>query len=803
MLTRMLAVFAALAVIGFAAVVAPSPAVAQTGGDSTATTTATATATATATPTATPAPGPESFALTSSVGKFSPRGLTRLGNKWYVAGFQTIHLHIFSDAGTYERRINTAGRLMPGSSIRGLTAIGTDLLAISGDVPRLVRWTPQANANTEATPTWTQALPAPQGGGRYTGQGVAYDGTHAWVAASHAGKHVLLKYNPSLSAALVATYRMNQAAGALVHENGYLYAISNGNRDLLRISPTSLSTTSANNWDIVRRSVEIRNGLVFRNGTAYGFNAAQDEVRKARQPSAERLFSLTPSVGKFNPRGLTRLGNKWYVAGHETINLYIFSDTGTYERSISTAGRRMPGASIRGLTAIGTDLLVISGDVPRLHRWTPQATGEATPSWVQALPAPPGGGRYLGQGVAYDGTHAWVAASWPNDGSAAHATKHALLKYNPTTSSGGLVATYRMNQEVNSLVHENGYLYAISNGNRDLMRISPTSLSTTSANNWEVVRRSVEIRHGLAFRNGVAYGFNQFQDEVRKARQPSTERLFALTPSIGNLNPQSLARLGNKWYVGGHSGDGYIHIFNNDGTTPPSPSPSRIKKPAAEIRGLTSDGTNLIAAAVSRAEAIAFADGSRVDVRVPHVYKWTPQTDATTSVSATPFCIPNALGYTPNGVAHDGTHIWVALDSPARNILVKLHGTTGAHVGTYRMNSPVAGLTHQNGNLYGLSGGNIVIAIASHLKTSPATWVNNWEVVKRDSGLADGLAFRNGTAYGFNAAQDEARAERGNPTITTALPTTPTTTTPTTPTSPTTTTPTTPTPPTTPASPAS
>ena len=539
MLTRMLAVFAALAVIGFAAAVAPSPAVAQTGGDSTATTAATATPTATATP----APGPESFAIKPRVGYLQgPRGLTRLGNKWYVGGIGSgqDRIHIFSDAGAYERSIQTHGppgvttRVMP-DVIRGLTTDGANLIAVSGSAPRLVRWTPQENANTGGTPNWSQALPAPPGGGRYVGQGVAYDGTHVWVAASESGasaKHVLLKYNLSLSTALVATYQTNRAVGALVYENGYLYSVSNGDRDLMRISPTSLSTTSTNNWEIVRRSVEVHGGLVFRNGVAYGFNAAQDKVRKARQPSAERLF--------------------------------------------------------------------------------------------------------------------------------------------------------------------------------------------------------------------------------------------ALTPSIGNLNPQSLARLGNKWYVGGHSDDGYIHVFNNDGTTPPSPSPSRIKKPAAEIRGLTSDGTSLIAAAVSRAEAIAFADGSRVAVRVPHVYKWTPQTDATTSVSATPFCIPNALGYTPNGVAHDGTHIWVALDSPARNILVKLNSATGAHIGTYRMNAPVAGLTHQNGNLYGLSGGNIVIAIASHLKTSPATWVNNWEVVKRDSGLAGGLAFRNGTAYGFNAAQDEVRAERGNPTITTA-----------------------------------
>ena len=781
MLTRMLVVFAAVAVIGFAAAVAPSPAVAQTGGDSTATPTATAT----------PAPGPESFAIKPRVGYLqSPRGLTRLGNKWYVGGSGSGHdrIHIFSDAGAYERSIQTYGppgvtRVMPGV-IRGLTTDGTNLIAVSGHGdPRLVRWAPQANADTGGTPNWSQELPAPNAR-RYIGQGVGYDGTHVWVAASWprggpATKHVLLKYNLSLSTALVATYQMNQVAGALVYENGYLYATGGG--DLLRISPTSLSTTTTNNWGIVRRSVEIKHGLVFRNGVAYGFNA-QDKVRKARQPSAERLFSLTPSVGKFNPRGLTRLGNKWYVAGHETINLYIFSDTGTYERSISTAGRRMPGASIRGLTAIGTDLLVISGDVPRLHRWTPQATGEATPSWVQALPAPPGGGRYLGQGVAYDGTHVWVAASWPNTGANAY-TKHVLLKYNPSLSTA-LVATYRMNQAVNSLVHENGYLYAIGGG--DLLRISPSAstFSTTTTNNWEFVRRAVEIRSGLVFRNGTAYGFNQFQDEVRKARQPSAERLFALTPDIGDQLPHGLARIGDKWYLGGHSGDGYIHVFNNDGTTPPSPSPSRIKKPAAEIRGLASDGTNLIAAAVSRAEAIAFADGSRVDVRVPHVYKWTPQTNSTASVSATPFCIPNALGYTPNGVAHDGTHIWVALDSPARNILVKLNGATGAHIGTYRMNGPVAGLTHQNGSLYGLSGGNIVITIASHLKTSPATWVNNWEVVKRDSGLADGLAFRNGTAYGFNLAQDEVRAERGNPTITPTTPTTPTTTTPTTPTTP-------------------
>ena len=513
-------------------------------------------------------------------------------------------------------------------------------------------------------------------------------------------------------------------------------------------------------------------------------------------------FAIKPHTRDLRPRSLTRLGNKWYVSGHGPYvsdhYAYIFSDAGVYERRISTRGDVAPAVHmhgiVRGLTTDGTNLIGLTvppfGSQPRVYKWAPQAdeTTSPTASSVIDLPAPVGGGIYVPQGVAYDGTTTWAAVSWPRGG-ANRLSKHALLKLNDT----GIDSIYRMNKAAGALVYENGYLYATGGG--DLLRISPTSLSTTTTNDWEIVRRSVEVRSGLAFRNGVAYGFNAAYDEVRKARQPSAERLFALTPSIGNLNPQSLARLGNKWYVGGHSGDGYIHVFNNDGTTPPSPSPSRIKKPAAEIRGLASDGTNLIAAAVSRAEAIAFADGSRVDVRVPHVYKWTPQTDATASVSATPFCIPNALGYTPNGVAHDGTHIWVALDSPARNILVKLNGTTGAHIGTYRMNGPVAGLTYQNGNLYGLSGGNIVIAIASHLKTSPATWVNNWEVVKRNSGLADGLAFRSGTAYGFNAAQDEVRAEHGNPTIAPTAPTTATTTTPTTPTSPTT--------PTTPASPAS
>ena len=536
MLKGMLAAFGALAVIGFA--VAVAPAAAQTGGDSMSTPMATSTMATSTMATSTVA----SFAIKPRVGYLqSPRGLVRLGSKWYVAGHPTDYIYIFSDTGTYERRIRTTGRLMPGSSIRGLTAIGTDLLAISGGAPRLVRWTPQANASTEATPNWTQALPAPPGGGRYIGQGVAYDGAHVWVAASwpndgnaaHATKHALLKYNPALSSPLVATYRTSRTVSALTYENGYLYGVGDG--DLVRISPSTLSTTNTNDWEVVRRSVEVRSGLAFRNGTAYGFNAAQDEVRKARQPSPERLFSLTPSVGNLNPRGLARLGNKWYVAGHPTDYIYIFSDTGTYERRIRTTGGLMPGSSIRGLTAIGTDLLAISGGAPRLHRWTPQTNDRDEASlvrWVETLPPPPGGGRYTGQGAAYDGTHVWAAAS--------HAGKHVLLKYNPSLSSGGRVATYRTNQEVNALTYKDGYLYGIVGGvdGGDLMRISPAALSTTSANNWEVVRRSVEIRHGLVFRNGTAYGFNAAQDEVRAER-----RTAATTPTTPTTpaNPASPA----------------------------------------------------------------------------------------------------------------------------------------------------------------------------------------------------------------------------------------------------------------------
>ncbi len=199
MLTRMLAVFAALAVIGFAAVVAPSPAVAQTGGDSTATTTTTATATATATPTATPAPL-ESFALKPHIGDLRPRGLTRLGNKWYVGGFDTGYIHIFSDTGAYERRIRSKGNLASGvwmsEVIRGLTANGTKLVAVTNSSPlRVYEWTPQANETALPAPSSITSLTTPPGGGRYHANGIAHDGTNLWVAVSWANKHALLKLN--------------------------------------------------------------------------------------------------------------------------------------------------------------------------------------------------------------------------------------------------------------------------------------------------------------------------------------------------------------------------------------------------------------------------------------------------------------------------------------------------------------------------------------------------------------------------------------------------------------------------------
>ena len=82
------------------------------------------------------------------------------------------------------------------------------------------------------------------------------------------------------------------------------------------------------------------------------------------------------------------------------------------------------------------------------------------------------------------------------------------------------------------------------------------------------------------------------------------------------------------------------------------------------------------------------------------------------------------------------------------------------------MNKKVGSLTYENGNLYALSDGDLMVAVASHLKTSPSTWVNNWEVIKQNTGFSHrALAFRNGVAYGFNETRDKVQAESGSPAL--------------------------------------
>ena len=759
MLTRLIATIAALALIGLAALAAALPAAAQSGGDSSGADAAAPTATAT--PTATPDPGPTSFALKPHIKTLVPRGLARMGNKWYVGGHSSGgYVYIFNDGGAYERRIKR-----PNGNLRGLTADGTNLIAVikpnSTTHARLYKWAPQANDSLAASPTLNVGAPTPSSGGRYGAQGIAYDGTNLWAALPTGGEPRVLKLNAATGAE-IATYRMDAQVDSLAYENGYLYGVldDDAKKHLVRVSPSALNAASVNYWKVVRRDVEIRDGLAFRNGVAYGFNIAQNEVRQARRPSPERLFSVTPRIWNQQTRSLTRMGNKWYVGGHSAGGyIHIFNDDGTPSSpsSIKTTGPQMPLIA-RGLTSVGADLVAISGSQPRVYKWTPQtdSTTEITvPNASGALNLP----NYAGQGLAYDGTHVWAALQ-PRANAQGGAS--LLIKLNAATLA--TIATYRINRAVDSLAYENGYLYGVLDDpdNKHLVRVSPSTLNAASTNYWKLARLDVGIRDGLVFRNGVAYGFNAAQDEIRRARQPSPEQLFALAPHWVNWNmqPRGLARVGDKWHIAGHSGDGYVYIFSNTGTYE-----RRIRKPAFSVRGLASDGTNLFAAAVTIAEAVTFGDNTRVRVRVPHIYKWTPQADETTPVSAIPFCIPNALGHTPNGVAYDGTHIWAALDSPSRNILVKLNATTGAHVGTYRMNNAVSGLTYKNGNLYALSDGNIVMAVASHLKMSPATWVNSWEVVKRDSGLSHGLVFRDRTAYGFNQLHDELRAESGDPTI--------------------------------------
>ena len=541
MLTRTLAVFGALAVIGFAVAVAPRPAAAQSGGDS-----------STAAATATPAPMATSTMATSTVASFgvkprieglNPRGLTRLGNKWYVGGWGQCFIYIFSDAGTYERRIKTSGAL--GCSMRGLSADGTRLFAISsgGPTPSVYKWTPQSDDAAEATPLSVRQLVPPRG--NYRGQGIAYDGTHVWAALQLRGSGssepgVLIKLSAALSQ--IAVYKVSAAVDSLTYENGYLYGLLDSNGNLARLRTSDLSTTATTAWKIVRRAVDLRDGLAFRNGVAYGISPADDEVRKARQPSPERLFALTPHIGNLNPRGLTRLGNKWYVGGfgpnaYADNHIHIFSDSGTYERRLRLEGGSGLGGGasvynngvVRGLATDGTKLIAVTNQ-PYVYEWTPQTNGASVPSYsvVMRLPTPPGGGQYHTEGIAHDGTNLWVAASWPRSG-ANNRSKHGLLKLSVTENT-----LYRTNGHVNSLVFENGYLHALSGNVReadpDLLRIKTDStllahdatVANPPVNDWEVVRRSVEIRTGLAFRNGTAYGFNAAYDEVRAERRTST-----------------------------------------------------------------------------------------------------------------------------------------------------------------------------------------------------------------------------------------------------------------------------------------
>ena len=315
-------------------------------------------------------------------------GLTRIGDKWHVAGFNTGYIYIFNDNGTYARRIKT-----PPVSIRGLTTDGTNLIAISGSgagFTRLYKWPPQANDAT--APAASFKTLSPPGGGKYHAQGAAHDGANTWVTVEW-GSASSRKYG-LLNATRNILHRTNKPVRGLTYHNSHLYGLQlngNGTSHLVRISTSATSlqpyTAAAelglaeppmNNWKVTRRNVGIQHGLTFRNSTAYGFNQDRDEVRQARQPSPERLFSLTPHIGTLTPRGLTRIGDKWHVAGFDTDYIHIFNDNGTYARRI-----KAPPVSIRGLTTDGTNLIAISGSgragFTHLYTWPPQAN-DATPA---------------------------------------------------------------------------------------------------------------------------------------------------------------------------------------------------------------------------------------------------------------------------------------------------------------------------------------------------------------------------------------------------------------------------------------
>ena len=234
MLTRMTAIIVALALIGLGAVLAASPAAAQSGAAST--------PTATATPTATPAPGPTSFALKPHVGALKPRALTRLGGKWYVAGWGSHGGHgkinVFSNDGTFEKRLGLE------ATFQGLTNDGANLIAVTGGAPHVHTWNPSTDSLVSSKATSL--------GNNYRAKGVAHDGTNTWIAAfqPQTGTADLLKLHGNTS----TLYRVNAAVDSLTHvesltpnNDGFLYATLRGadNPDLLRIEIDDLAPHTA------------------------------------------------------------------------------------------------------------------------------------------------------------------------------------------------------------------------------------------------------------------------------------------------------------------------------------------------------------------------------------------------------------------------------------------------------------------------------------------------------------------------------------------------------------------------------
>ena len=531
MLTRIIATFAALAVIGLAAVVAALPATAQSGGGPSGSS-ATATPTATPTATATPAPAPTSFAIRPHVGTLKPRALTRLGNKWYVSGFGSHgsdgRIHVFSNDGTFEKIINNLN-----ATFRGLTNDGTNLIAVTGFTPRVHTWNPSTDSLVSSK---TTSL-----GNKYRANGIAHDGTNTWIAVfqPQSGTADLLKLHGKES----TLHRVSAKVDSLTHvpspisgKKGFLYATQQGadNPDLLRINiddlsphtPASILTDvkpPMNTWETVKRNAGLTRGLVFRNGIAYGFNADQDEVRQARQ-SPEQLFPILPHVGTLKPRALTRLGNKWYVSGFGSHGsdgrIHVFSNDGTFEKIINNLN-----ATFRGLTNDGTNLIAVTGFTPRVHTWNP-STDSLVSSKTTSL-----GNKYRANGIAHDGTNTWIAVFQPQSGTA------DLLKLHGKEST-----LHRVSAKVDSLTHvpspisgKKGFLYATQQGadNPDLLRINiddlsphtPASILTDvkpPMNTWETVKRNAGLTRGLVFRNGIAYGFNADQDEVRAERDAPT-----------------------------------------------------------------------------------------------------------------------------------------------------------------------------------------------------------------------------------------------------------------------------------------